>query len=221
MSQQVSPLEYQPASRSRRSHKRLALLLAMLLVMAIAYGLSGKPSMQVLWRRVGQMRVDRALMNYDPPAGQVVWDDTGGKVVSIPGPAKAPFGASTGVFTHARRTAGGTEYLVIIDLVQPRSGHGEHLAFTLIEPTTLTQWQRHFGPDVAYEAPPIAGGGPKKIFAGRLDPQDESHFTIDYIVNGTPRVLDGWIIDIPMASNGSKAALKMNDRPAAAAAAAP
>lgn len=34
-----------------------------------------------------------------------------------------------------------------------------------------------------------------RFFAGQPDPNDESHFTIDYEVDGIRNTIDGWLLD--------------------------
>jgi hypothetical protein len=35
--------------------------------------------------------------------------------------------------------------------------------------------------------------GPLRLFAGQLDPNDASHFTIDYVIGDQKGVIDGWL----------------------------
>jgi hypothetical protein len=46
------------------------------------------------------------------------------------------------------------------------------------------------------EEPPVPPASPRevlRILAGRPDPQDPTHFTIDYVLDGQPGVIDGWL----------------------------
>jgi hypothetical protein len=53
-------------------------------------------------------------------------------------------------------------------------------------------------------------GRPMRIFAGQVDPVDESHFTVPYELNGVRGVLDGWLEDNP--SPGAAEIVRLLDR---------
>ena len=47
------------------------------------------------------------------------------------------------------------------------------------------------GPDAP--VPPSPPAGVLRVLAGRPDPKDATHFTIDYVLDGQPGVIDGWL----------------------------
>jgi hypothetical protein len=108
------------------------------------------------------------------------------------------------LFLHERRSKAGVRRLVIVRRTPPvaRMSWDIPMAFnvTLFEPGGLTGSPRRilsYLPDaVPSHFGDGSGGGPRlRLFAGRLDPADESHFTIDYELNGDRGTIDGWLRD--------------------------
>jgi hypothetical protein len=110
------------------------------------------------------------------------------------------------VFLHERRTAGGARRLVVLRRTPPgwRQSWDIPLSFTatLIDPAGA--WGRPVATTALMaDAVPAAfgdgtpGGPSLRLYAGRADPEDESHFTIDYESDGTKGTLDGWLRDRP------------------------
>jgi hypothetical protein len=51
------------------------------------------------------------------------------------------------------------------------------------------------GPGVAAAPTPVQPPEVMRFLASRPDPKDPSHFTIDYVLDGQPGVIDGWLQD--------------------------
>jgi hypothetical protein len=104
------------------------------------------------------------------------------------------------LFLHGRATPSGTRCLVVIEFALARSEHGPHLCATLVEAGSLRRNARHHGPFAVFEDADVCPSPRKRFFAGQPDPDDESHFTIDYEIDGTRGTLDGWLSDPPLGS---------------------
>jgi hypothetical protein len=157
----------------------------------------------------------RRRMAHEFPIGSVVVAST----VSATSPTAATARARglTGgvlVFQHGLQSRDGVRALVEIEYVTPRSQHGEHLAVMISETGTLSRWSRGHGPDMAFDlGAGVSDGSITRIFAGQPDPNDESHFTINFERNGQRSTWDGWLIDLPMVSrSGCPVGLKMSDQ---------
>jgi hypothetical protein len=108
------------------------------------------------------------------------------------------------LFLHERRSKAGVRRMVILRRTPPggRMSWDIPMAFnaTLFEPAGLTGLPRRI---ISYlpDAVPShfgdgSGGGPElRFFAGQPDPTDESHFTIDYELDGDRGTIDGWLRD--------------------------
>ncbi|MDQ3441781.1 MAG: hypothetical protein M3478_15675 [Planctomycetota bacterium] len=124
------------------------------------------------------------------------------------------------VFLHERTSPGGKRLLVVVHLLADQrfsgsNAHGEirietrrRLLATTIEPGTPDAAPvRRDSRELSLRLPPsdatvyasprktIRRGRSVRIFAGEVDPDDASHFTIRYDVGGTPGVIDGWLHD--------------------------
>ena len=68
----------------------------------------------------------------------------------------------------------------------------------MMEPGTTYRSPRHVSPTIARgDGSSIAfnAGDTLRIYAGQRDPNDPSHVTIDYVLNGTTHTIDGWLED--------------------------
>jgi hypothetical protein len=203
-----TPLAY-GRSDQRKNYRRIVLLLLLGGLIVIGFfSYSHRAWIATHWRQYQQMRADRAMMKHTESPDRIVYE-TGGHGPGINQSPYSPVFAGPVIFLHGRKTSAGVEVVVEIRIVPPRSGHGEHLSVTLYEPAGLNRWTRHHGPDVAYEQAPFVGGPPKKIIAGQADPNDESHFTIEFEIDGQRRVLGGRVVDSPRTSSGATFQLKM------------
>ena len=106
------------------------------------------------------------------------------------------------VFLHGRRASGGAERLVVVktDVMRTYRVHGnkdvlgmDHLLnASVMRPATLTS-----SPSVTRTfwnpAAPAPAWGELTLFAGQPDPNDASHFTIDYLTPSGRGTIDGWL----------------------------
>jgi hypothetical protein len=131
------------------------------------------------------------------------------------------------VFVHQRRTRGGATRIVIvsIDKLKIWATHGGASPFDgklLGEPTATDPKGFMYGG--ALEIPEPAGklafrlwsGHPLRIFSGQADAADESHFTIEYLWDGKPGTLDGYL---ESSGPGGFEYVRLEDRAAKASAA--
>ena len=100
-------------------------------------------------------------------------------------------------FLHERATPQGQRRLVAVDLfgggMQPNNAMT--LNANVIDPATTSSRSmltitRGDGTTITLQR-----GETLRVFAGQPDPVDPSHFTIDYVLNGTRNTLDGWLVD--------------------------
>jgi hypothetical protein len=165
-------------------------------------------------------------MAHEFPVGTVVVDSSAGAAAPSAPSASASRSGFTGgilIFEHGLRSRGGVRAMMQIEYVTPRSWHGEHLAVTIFEPGGMTRWSRHHGPDVAFDlGGSVADGSIGRIFAGQPDPNDPSHFTIEFEQNGRRSSWEGWLIDLPaLSSSGCRVGLKMSNQSGATTMATP
>ena len=191
------PLDYAPPPplHQRRSYRQaLFALVALFLVLILA---------PLVIRGVQHARLlywQRQCMNATRSPETIVWS-AGGNSAAKPHPAWSEFYAllsppgslqfST-VFLHGC-DAGAGERLVVVDLHLNLLPNGiPSMSSRVIAPGTLTTRPRELS-HVLYQGE--LHKLPKQIFAGQVDEQDRSHFTIDYVLdNGTRHTLDGWLL---------------------------
>jgi hypothetical protein len=112
------------------------------------------------------------------------------------------FQTSGTVFLHERVAPSGTRVLVGIDV--------NLISLNYVARTAATMGARILEPGSAFRGPRMSmtatrGDGSQiqfdpetdrlTIYAGQPDPNDASHFTIDYDLNGARHTLDGWVVD--------------------------
>jgi hypothetical protein len=158
-------------------------------------------------------------MNYSAPADQVVYDS--GSMTDSPMIGNIPpnekfeiahpwdrfysllsppgFKSKGTLFLHERSSPDGTRYLVAVDFHQLLLADGRsvpYFATRLFEPVTWTQLPQ--GGASALQSS-LASGDEwpvdrrVQIFAGQTDPDDISHFTIQYKLGDRVETIDGWI----------------------------
>jgi len=99
------------------------------------------------------------------------------------------------LFVGELRTPGGTRRLVGVDITGWFRGGPSPILSTHV---------RTFEPTPPMQLPPQRAGtttnvslgkgeGVLRVFAGRRDPSDASHFTIEFSVSGRAGVIDGWL----------------------------
>ena len=205
----------------RRSSRRVAALIASLLVTAAAWrwGPTG-------WRHVRLLYWQRQCLAYVAPADQVVLDDdpivaaallkregyrnlagAGSPPVAgfVPRCWAEAMRATTGppagsvLFLHERTSPGGQRRLVILQLpgsgTPPLTGSGIP---ALIEPATLTAAPKFHNAVISADVDVSWPDLPRRstrLFAGQADPADASHFVIRFQTGGLGGTIDGWLED--------------------------
>jgi hypothetical protein len=100
------------------------------------------------------------------------------------------------IFLHRRRTPTERhERLVLVEIV--KINNTTELNGTSIKPATLFSGARSVG--VKFHAMPRGPSYPlpdyPRLYAGQIDPADESHFTIKYEYSDRSGTIDGWLKD--------------------------
>jgi hypothetical protein len=121
------------------------------------------------------------------------------------------------LFLHERVTPGGRKVLVCAMVhPDPALTGGRSFGLRAVDPATRRRLPETAGGlwTVFPELDPYVDGRPLRVYAGRPDPADPSHFTIEYEARGKRGVLDGWVLDEPTTSNsGLPVTLKLDFRP--------
>ncbi len=103
------------------------------------------------------------------------------------------------VFLHQRSTPRGQRRLVAIDLVFNPLSHERIITMSerVLVPATPLRGPRAEPSTIRGDGLliPVSPTDRLRVFAGQPDPNDASHFTIEYDLNGTRHVLDGWLVD--------------------------
>jgi hypothetical protein len=105
------------------------------------------------------------------------------------------------LFLHERTTPGGRRVLVCVEAYvrheQPTTDIGIHVS--VIQPGTGDAPPKHIGGHlgILVYVGDIAPSRPLRIFAGRPDPADPSHYTVEYEIQGKRGIVDGRITDNP------------------------
>jgi len=101
------------------------------------------------------------------------------------------------VFVHGRRTSGGAERLVAVDLVGVQrdavSIRTDFATRCLDGGATFRLPQQSF--EGVSSILLASGDGPLTIRSGRPDPDDATHFTVQYTIGKTSGTIDGWLKD--------------------------
>ena len=194
-----------------------------LLVAALVLAAAGYRYRQPLWAKATFLAFERRCLTYARPAEFAVFSELPEDVRDFPAREPQPAAGRYQVFParreyvahvyftpdvwaqhplcrwepgpallHARRTPGGKSRLVGVDL----SPMGEFLALypRVIVPAGLTTTSR--GILNRFDLFMVRSPDDRvRVFAGQPDPNDASHFTIAYEVNGTPGVIDGWLLE--------------------------
>ena len=105
------------------------------------------------------------------------------------------------VFLHERLAPSGTLRLVAIDtVVQQRDQIATGISFYARSFARTGRFSYPREVSSLYYGKGNAGGfigwhDHAKVFAGRIDPENTSHFTIDFEADGRRKTIDGWITD--------------------------
>lgn len=208
-------LDYAPAPPTLRSARTRRWAIAIGAVLLVAGVVNVTPRAV---RRLQVVYWQRQCMDYTALPTQVVYDNdpmeiprliaprlnydgslASGHAFLIP-PAYRKLLRSQSVgtaFLHERVTPQGQCRLVSVDLFGMTMQPNKTMTFnaTAIDPTSVVR-----GPQALLTL--TRGDGATitlqpsdklRIFAGQPDPNDDSHFTIDYLLNGTRHTLDGWL----------------------------
>ena len=111
-------------------------------------------------------------------------------------------------FLHERRTPLGARRLVAVEVVPDFSTSGRPWAFhefldfsvSVVRPGTLASSPTELPNstsivDLGAFSDFSKSGIDLKIYAGQIDPEDASHFTINYWFQGNTGTIDGWLLD--------------------------
>ncbi len=187
-------LDYAPAlpwRKRRRTHRVIALaLIALFIASGYWWGPIAKDRIEILY-------LQYQCMNYEPPTGQVVYGTDGTAVIPaewtrlyshLSGPGSS---AQAVVFMRERRNRHGAR-LVVYELWD----RGDEVDFhsRVFEPGSLfkmPQEQWWTGNVIT----PTLVGNDITVLAGVPDPDDESHFSFEYIIDGEHHYMDGWLED--------------------------
>lgn len=210
------PLDYAPPRKRRDWRWRLFRWAICLLVVAGALLYCGRRWGPGWWKRAQFLRVERECMDYTAPPDLVMFttDPDEGKRLAATAGYKNPR-LALGVwyvpplwkeyphggwepgpaFLHRRSRPDGQERLVAIDMSGHLRGGALNFYVRLIVPAT---WRRDT--EVKREGQPylsmgLYGADRVRVFAGQPDPDNPSHFTIGYTLNGVPGTIDGWLLD--------------------------
>jgi hypothetical protein len=186
-------LEYAPATSSKRRRiLRITIIAAfggVLALLAVRTSMAAYERMRL--QRLMQSCLSAPEMTDKTRIGQAALD-----WARLNGELGAPtFRAST-LFVHERITPAGARLLIGVDL----SG------IVMGRPTLARMTIRVYAPASAFGMPqrvkmavvPVAlddKAGDVNFQAGKCDPADDSHFTIEYTVDDRANVIDGWLLD--------------------------
>jgi hypothetical protein len=232
----------------RRRWKRLALVALLLLVATAAFVCRARLS--AAYARNAYLRLQDRCLDFAPPPGRVVFDETGSApaLLASPGyaaasrtfaddpptvlwhpepfktfwpsvgfPSPMPAGAAL-LFMHERTTPAGHRHLlcVLAWLDVNLTTQRQNLVVCMYEigpatwgvpPTVmdgnLLRINALFGPMDTNHPDYYLPHKPLRIFAGQADPDDPSHFTIDYETGGQRATLDGYMRDRVAAPDGT------------------
>ncbi|HTW94391.1 MAG TPA: hypothetical protein VMD30_06350 [Tepidisphaeraceae bacterium] len=99
------------------------------------------------------------------------------------------------IFIHERKSRSGLRRLVMVEVLE-QGGWTFAVNYQAVSPGTLST-DPVYWPDTSKPVPPVTSAPPPCIFfAGQIDPNDSSHFTIGYEWDdGVRRVMDGYLGD--------------------------
>jgi len=148
------------------------------------------------WRRIELLYWQHKCMVYQPPPDQIVADPaTGTKIIpaewsnfysllSPPG-----FRSDGTVFLHQLKTPDGKLRLVAVD--SEHSASGDAIGARVIIPGTILRSPEETSPFVYGQI--FFLGETARITAGKVDPQDPSHFSFSANVGRETRLFEGWL----------------------------
>jgi hypothetical protein len=180
---------------------------ALRLVVA-AVGIAAVLVMPALWRRVQLIGWQRQCLSYSSPPTKVVYESTGpSSTADLIAPWVSFHREVSGtrlrtngtIFLHERQTQSGVRRLVAVEVtrsvwpaqrVELRPAARLFTVGSHLRPPVEVLSQTNGGGLLPFDASDTI-----RIYAGQPDPNDPSHFTVDYEVNGVRRTVDGWLRD--------------------------
>jgi hypothetical protein len=142
-------------------------------------------------------------MRHRVPQGTLAWDEAQGQQPAQIWAWKTFYSEWSGtglltnatLFVHERKSRSGNRRLIAVDLVSVQSTTRE-----------LVVQARMFQPPVGWAPAQLRRNDARvlelprnartlQVFQGAPDPQDESHFTIEYESSGRRGIIDGWLSD--------------------------
>lgn len=214
----VPELAYAPPPRWHQRpafRRRLRLYVPVVAVLLAAAAVLFVPHVR---ERVRVLYRQRQCMAYTPPQGSVAYDDDPGGSAALrrtPGyAASGPAAVRTNLawrayagpmlpvaFMHRRHSPGGNERLVAVQFGESGGGRSAdplgRLSLTPYVPLPGTLVRPRAGAATLSAGLDMCRtpGTTTRLFEGRIDPADPSHFTIDYVHDGTAGTIDGWLND--------------------------
>jgi len=114
------------------------------------------------------------------------------------------------LFVHERRSRSGNRRLVAVDLVGVKNHIGELFVQTRIFQPPVGLGPAQLRVNDARVLNLTKEAGTLRILQGVADPEDESHFTIEYEIAGRHGIIDGWL------ANDDHVALEPREHPVTA-----
>jgi hypothetical protein len=200
-------LSYAPAP-ARRGRRIRRAILAILLLSALAAAFIWRAP---LWSHAQVIWWQRAAASFTLPADTIVaTTDRSATAPKIPdawlryesfAPTPLPGGGNlpkTIAFLHARQSPAGHQRIVAIRCIPIYLASAsilQSLQSIVIQPASF--WRLQSLP--RFTPGPSRGGYPVfmpiNLYAGQIDPGDDSHFTLAYTINGKPGTIDGRLGD--------------------------
>lgn len=214
MSQESPQLHYTPFVPWHGPKKvRQRIILLLLVALGIFTGVRWVPP---VWHRIDVYWAQRQCLNYFAPQGQLIYATPAGDRFlrnetsafrqpppscwlglgsSLPDPWGGHFGplAPAPVFLHSR-TISGRKRLVAVQFGEQVLNANLQLVLRcrIFDPATLFHDPRLIDEESAAVASSLWTES-AKVFAGKSDESDSSHFVIEITVDGQPKTIDGWL----------------------------
>jgi hypothetical protein len=192
-------LDYGPVPLNQRRHYRRLLRAVLLLGLIAATIILGRSALKwaqfIYWQQ--------QCLNFDYPPNQVIYQSepiNAPATVCIPAIRFAAFSGTpnsgTDIFVHRMRRPDGMDCLVELEFIW-MSPPGDTDSMTVIGGVKSSVWSISPVASLATQATtPLPLAIPNqslKIFAGQIDPNDASHFTFNYDLNGYDQTCDAWL----------------------------
>jgi hypothetical protein len=215
---------------SRRRLLRWTVVPAVALLIGWAVSRYGHAVVQHLRAR----ELQRRCPDYAPAAGRAIYDNDGDgdgeapvaalekyctyrngpyEAYQRPNNGRGPYQLMLVAFMGRRTSPGGSERLVTIPFLEVPPGDPPAFLQYIFEPQVeipATLLRRPARATIrAFQGDRLelfaAPGHRLRILEGRPDPADACHFTIDYVHNGIPGTIDGWLNDDDSVTLGPRA----------------